>query len=79
MITIKHYLQYLKRLKNPGTLTAVVSSGALLAKQFGYHIDTVWLNDTVNALCVIGIALGVLNNPDTSGIDIPGKSPESNQ
>lgn len=58
----------LKRLKNPGTITAVVSSVLLILTTSGVGVDSEAVMTVVKAVCAIGIALGILNNPDTSGI-----------
>lgn len=63
--------QYLKRFKNVGTIIAVVGLGGILINQFGYNVDLNWLNDTVNIACGILVVLGICNNPETKGMDIP--------
>lgn len=65
--------ELLKRLKNTGTLISIVCTIGLLLNQFGFVVDIKWLNDTVNLVCVLGLALGVLNNTTTSGLDNPFK------
>ena len=65
--------KYLKRFKNPGTILAMVGLLGLLLNQFGYGVDLEWLNDTTNLICGILVILGICNNPETPGVDIPSK------
>lgn len=65
--------ELIKRLTNTGTLISVVSLVGLLLIQFGIKVDTQWLDTTIKLICALGIALGVLNNPTTAGIDNPTK------
>jgi uncharacterized membrane protein len=69
-LNIKYYLY---RLKNPGTILAIASGVILLLPYVGVEINSEKLLNIIRTFCAIGIALGVLNNPDTDGIDIPGK------
>lgn len=62
---------YLERFKNPGTIISVVSLVGLLLIQFGVKIDLEWLDVTIKLVCSLGVALGILNNPTTPGVDIP--------
>ncbi|MGL5086716.1 MAG: hypothetical protein ACRC68_13510 [Clostridium sp.] len=63
--------QYLLRFKNVGTIMALVGLCGMLANQLGYSVDTKWLSDTANIACGILIVLGVCNNPETPGLDLP--------
>lgn len=65
--------EILKRLKNTGTLVSVACAGGLLLNQFGLNIELEWLNTTINLVCTLGIALGVLNDTTTKGLDNPFK------
>lgn len=71
--------KYLERFKNVGTVISVASLVGLLLLQFGVKIDLVWLDTTVKIICGLGIALGVMNNPTTPGLDIPGTNKETEQ
>lgn len=64
-------LKYFRRFKNTGTIMALVGLVGLLLNQFGTNVDLVWLNDTTNIVCSILIVLGICNNPDTNGVDLP--------
>ena len=68
MIELKSYL---KRFKNRGTLMGVVGTAGLLVNQFGVNIDLVWLNHTADLICSLLVILGIVNNPDTKGVDLP--------
>ena len=61
----------IKRLKNPGTVIALVGMVGLLLNQFGVDVDLKWLDTTINLVCSICVLLGVMNNPNTEGIDNP--------
>ena len=63
----------IKRLKNPGTVIALVGMVGLLLNQFGVDVDLKWLDTTINLVCSICVLLGVMNNPNTEGIDNPFK------
>ena len=65
--------ELLKRLKNKGTLVSVACTIALILNQFGLKVDVEWVNVTINLVCTLGIALGVLNNSTTQGLDNPFK------
>ncbi len=64
---------YIKRFKNTGTLMSLVGLVGLLLLQFGIKIDLDWLNATANLICSILVILGVCNNPETVGVDLPQK------
>ncbi|SKC62686.1 hypothetical protein [Maledivibacter halophilus] len=61
----------LKRLKNPGTIITLVSLVVLILVTNGVEVDSERVMTTVKAVCSIGVVLGILNNPDTSGLDLP--------
>ena len=62
---------YLKRFQNVGTILAIVGAIGLILQQFGYKVDMEWLNNTTTAICSLLILLGIANNPENSGIDLP--------
>ena len=43
----------------------------LLLNQFGYIIDAEWADTTIKLVCGIAVLLGLMNNPETGGIDLP--------
>lgn len=63
----------LDRLKNTGTIIALTSVIILIGTTWGF-LDGV-ISDkiilTVEALCSAGVILGILNNPETPGLDLP--------
>lgn len=61
----------LQRLKNPGTIVSLASLIILILTTVGIQIDDNKIMTIIKAICAIGIILGVLNNPDTPGIDFP--------
>ena len=61
--------KYLNRLKNPATIIGL--TGYLLT--IGFIIDNDTIMTVVQSICAICVLLGILNNPDTSGIDFPQK------
>ena len=62
---------YLNRLKNPATVASLVSFVVIILVNFGITIDSTVVTNIVNAVCGIGILLGVMNDPTTSGVDLP--------
>lgn len=59
----------LSRITNTGTIMAIVSACIIIAQQLGFNFNVDAVNKIVTALCTIGVTIGVLNNPTTSGID----------
>ena len=64
-------LEWLSRFKNTGTVISTVSLIGLLVAQFGVQVDQTWLLDTVKIVCSLGVVLGIMNNPTSSGVDLP--------
>lgn len=65
--------EILNRLKNTGTIVAIGSAAVMIATNLGFDIDSEKVLYIINAICSVGVALGVLNNPTTSGLDNPMK------
>ncbi|MDQ0150555.1 phage holin [Eubacterium multiforme] len=65
--------EILKRLKNTGTIVAITSAAIMIIANLGFSVDGDKVMYIVNALCSVGVALGVLNNPTSPGIDGIGK------
>lgn len=63
--------ELIKRLKNPGTIISIASAIVLIATTNGLGVDDNRVMTTVKAICTIGVLLGVLNNPQTPGVDNP--------
>lgn len=64
---------YLKRFKNVGTVLSLVGLVGILLNQCGVKVDTEWLNAITQTVCSILVILGVCNNPNTKGVDLPVK------
>lgn len=64
-------LDYLKRFKNTGTIIGIVGLLGSLAIQFGVKVDLSWLNNTAQIVCSILVVLGICNNAETKGLDLP--------
>ena len=66
-----NFKNYMKRFQNVGTILAIVGAIGLILQQFGYKVDMEWLNNTATAICSLLVLLGIANNPENSGIDLP--------
>lgn len=64
-------VEYLKRFQNVGTVVGLVGLVGSLLLQFGVKVDMPWLQQTAQIICAILVVLGVMNNPQTSGLDLP--------
>ncbi|NSB17422.1 hypothetical protein [Clostridium beijerinckii] len=67
-------LDYLKRFKNTGSIIGIVGLLGSLAIQFGVKVDLNWLNSTAQIVCSILVVLGICNNPETAGVNLPTTS-----
>ncbi|GAA0103358.1 hypothetical protein UT300012_40750 [Paraclostridium bifermentans] len=70
---MKNKSEILNRLKNTGTIVAIASAVVMIATNLGFDIDSEKVLYIINTICSVGVALGVLNNPTTSGLDNPIK------
>lgn len=70
---MKNRSEILNRLKNTGTIVAIASATVMIATNLGFDIDSEKVLYIINTICSVGVALGVLNNPTTSGLDNPIK------
>lgn len=62
-----------QRLTNVGTIITLASLVVLLLSLTGVvEVDSEKVMNIVYVACSIGVLLGILNNPETSGIDLPG-------
>ena len=66
--------KYLERLENPATIIGITGYALTILSTLGFNIDNDAVLAVVNSLCAICVLLGLLNNPETSGIDLPNKS-----
>ena len=65
--------KYLNRLKNPATIIGLTGYLLTILSSLGFIIDNYTIMTVVQSICAISVLLGILNNPDTSGIDFPQK------
>lgn len=66
-------MPYLKNLNNAGSIVGIASLIVMILTANHVNIDSTRIMDTVKAICSILVILGILNNPATTGIDLPGK------
>lgn len=62
------FKEVLKRLSNTGTIIAIAGAIIIILNQVGIIVDSEKVMYVINAVCGIGVALGVLNNPTTKGL-----------
>ena len=65
---------YLKRLKNPATIIGLSGYVLTILSTLGFTIDNETVMTIIKSFCSICVLLGILNNPETSGIDLPTKN-----
>ena len=65
--------KYLNRLKNPATIIGLTGYLLTILSSLGFIIDNDTIMTVVQSICATCVLLGILNNPDTSGIDFPQK------
>ncbi|WP_164690263.1 phage holin [Paraclostridium sordellii] len=70
---MKNKNEIVNRLKNTGTIVAIASATIMIATNLGFDIDSEKILYIINTICSVGVALGVLNNPTTPGVDNPIK------
>lgn len=63
--------EWLQRFRNTGTLIALVGAIGIVLQQFGIKVDMTWLNNTITAICTVLVILGIANDPNTNGLDVP--------
>ena len=64
---------FIEKLKNPTTVMAIVMLVAAIFMQFGIKVDMGWLKETLTLVCALGVVVGIMNNPETKGMDNPFK------
>ncbi|MGL5634723.1 MAG: phage holin [Sarcina sp.] len=67
------FLKYFKKLNNTGSIISIVSLIIVILTVNHISVDSERIMDTVKAICSILVILGILNNPTTTGLDLPGK------
>jgi uncharacterized membrane protein len=63
-------MKIINRLKNVGTIITIGSLVVLILTINGVKIDNDRVMTSIQVVCGIGVVLGILNNPDTGGLDI---------
>lgn len=66
--------KYFKRLKNPATIIGISGYVLTILSSLGVSINNDTVMTIIQSICAICVLLGLLNNPETSGIDFPGKA-----
>lgn len=66
--------KYLKRLKNPATIIGLSGYILTILSTLGATIDNDAVMTIIQSICAICVLLGIMNNPETSGIDLPTKN-----
>lgn len=64
---------YIKRFKNPGTVMGIVGYVLTILVLLGVNVDINLITKVALAGCSLLYLLGVMNNPDTAGVDLPKK------
>ena len=62
---------YFNRLRNPATLIGITGYILTILSTYGITIDNDSVMTVIQSICAICVMLGILNNPETSGIDLP--------
>ena len=70
---MKNIKSYLKNINNMGSIVAIASLIIVILTANHINIDSDRIMTTVKAVCSILVILGILNNPATTGLDLPGK------
>ncbi|MDE7323762.1 MAG: hypothetical protein K2N73_13795 [Lachnospiraceae bacterium] len=65
---------YLKRLKNPATIIGLSGYILTILSTLGFAVDDDAAMTIIQSICAICVLFGILNNPETSGIDLPTKN-----
>ena len=69
---MKIITDFIKKCKdNPGNIIGFTGVIGLILIQFGFKVDMEWLKATTVLVCTLLGILGICNNPNTPGLDIP--------
>lgn len=63
--------RYINRLKKPATIVGVCGYLVTIATSLGISVDSDIIMTIVKSICAICVLLGILNNPETDGMDLP--------
>lgn len=61
----------IKRLSNVGTIIALASAILFILNSAGILVDNETIMNIITGICSIGVILGFLNNPQSSGVYLP--------
>jgi len=70
--------KYLNRLKSPVTIIGISGYILTIISSLGVHVNNETVMTIVQSICAISVLLGILNNPDTTGIDLPHTKDSNN-
>lgn len=62
---------YFKRLENPATIIGICGYLLSIMACMGIAIDNEVIMKIIQGICGICVLLGIMNNPETKGIDVP--------
>lgn len=65
--------RYLKKFNNAGSIISIASLVIVTLTANHINVDSNRIMESVKSICSILVILGILNNPTTSGLDLPGK------
>lgn len=65
---MKNLKELVNRLRNTGTIIAIAAAIIIILNNCGIIVDSEKIMYIINALCGIGVAVGVLNNPTTKSL-----------
>lgn len=68
---MNHFKDYLQRLKNPATVLGITGLILNILVINNINIDSEIIYQTIQSICGILILLGIMNNPETDGVDFP--------
>lgn len=65
--------KYFDRLKNPATVIGIVGYTLTILSALGFCFDNDAVMTIIHSICAICVLIGILNNPETAGIDLPNR------
>lgn len=73
MVNKVSFKEWVLRFKNVGLLTALVAAALQVLVLLGFKIDVDYIMLVLGAVVNVLIVLGICNNPETDGLDVPLK------
>ena len=68
------YQTYWSRLKNPTVVLAIAGYIIVILTNLGVSVNNNTVLTIINAICSILVLLGIMNNPENGGIDLPRRN-----